>query len=484
MEAANGCVRLWKRGIRRRFVLPEAGRADMIASCGYGNYMSSARIPAAACCVLFSCLPELFATGLVLKKVPPLTVEQAPGYPQNLARYYLGATVEAAPQSIPVAELQLSSKWEDTNTAEAALLCNDPTVGYALPSGGTTLLVSFVKIETIDSVSFLNRGARGHVKIAISNAKLSADSPQWHDIAEEELTGNVIKAKMGPSEAKYVRLTFDITEPGRIAGFGIYCTATVSDFSMARARKVNLEEKPENFELIRYSFTDVHARARAIYVSSGEDPKQANNMIDDQPATSFTFAASDAAPTAIIDLGNVASLRRISVLYSPQHGSVDFYVLRSLPDLPGTQPSKNKGAGQGLPVTGNLPDTLRFDDSSVADLKLVGSVVDDGRGRAAIDFPEATGRYVMVKWNPAAQQETPFSIAEIAAFGGKQPTTLIAAEERTAGERNEFKEFKEMAAAKEMPKEGPAAPAEGPPPSLPGPPPFVFVPEIVPVSPE
>jgi hypothetical protein len=448
--------------------------------------MSTGKILALSCCLFFSSLPRLFATELVLEKVPPLTVEQAPAYPQNLARYYLGATVEAAPQSIPITELQLGSKWEDTNTAEAALLCNDPTVGYALPSGGTTLLVSFAKIETIDSVSFVNRGVKGRVKIAISNAKLPADSPQWHDVTEEELTGDVIKAKMGPSEAKYVRLTFDITEPGRIAGFGIYCTATVSDFSMARARKVNLEAKPDNFALITYSFTDVHARARALYVSSGEDLKQANNMIDDQPATSFTFAASDAAPTAIIDLGNVASLRRISALYSPRQGSMDFYVLRSLPSLPETQPTKNKGAGQGLPVTGNLPDTLRFDDSPVADLKLVGSVVDDGRGRAAIDFPETTGRYVMVKWNPAAQKETPFSIAEIAAFGGKQPTTLIAAEGRTAGERNrnEFKEFKEMAAAKEMPKEGPAAPAEGPPPTLPAPPPFVFVPEIAPVSPE
>jgi len=120
------------KGVGRRFVLPEVGCADMIVFCSYGNYMNVARILALAGCVFLSSVSGLFAAELMLKKVPPLTVEQAPAYPQNLARYYLGATVEAAPQSIPIAELQLSSKWEDTNTAEASLLCNDPTIGYAL----------------------------------------------------------------------------------------------------------------------------------------------------------------------------------------------------------------------------------------------------------------------------------------------------------------------------------------------------------------
>ena len=36
-----------------------------------------------------------FSSGLTLQKVPPLTVEQVPSYPENLARYHLGAQVEA-----------------------------------------------------------------------------------------------------------------------------------------------------------------------------------------------------------------------------------------------------------------------------------------------------------------------------------------------------------------------------------------------------
>jgi hypothetical protein len=473
----------------------------MIACYRYGNYMSESWLSGTKICI-FCCFclggtPGLLAE-LVFEKVPPLTVEQAPAYPQNLARYYLGAKVEAMPESIPIQDLQLSSKWEDTNKSEVALLCNDPTVGYALSTGSTTLLVSFAKIETIDSISFLNRGAKGNVRIAISSAKLPADSPQWHDIVQQDLSTDAVRAKMGPSEAKYVRFTFDVTEPGQIAGFGIYCTATVSDFTMARPRKVSVQEKPDNFALISYSLTDLHARARSLYVTSGEDLKQANNMIDDQAETSFTFAATDAAPAVIIDLGKVTTLRRISALYSPQRsGRMDFFVLQS---LPGLHLNVQAGAGAaksaknaGLSSAGNPPQTLSFDDSAATDLKLVGSVVDDGRGRAAINFSETTGRYILVKWNPAAQSETGFSIAEIAAFGEKRPATLmaaatgaegkeIAAEERSFGEGKEFKGFKQMAAGKEIPEEAP--PAEGPPPSLPAPPPFTFVPEIVPVSPE
>jgi hypothetical protein len=158
----------------------------------------------------------LFGAELVLEKVPPITVE-----------------------------LQLSSKSEDTKTAEAALLRNDPTVGYALPKGSTTLLVSFAKIENLDSIFFLNHGAKGGVNIAISNAKLPADSPQWRNVSQQALTSDAVKAKIGPTEAKYVRLTFNVAEPGRIAGLGIYKTAslTVANISSAGGDEIESDGK-------------------------------------------------------------------------------------------------------------------------------------------------------------------------------------------------------------------------------------------------
>jgi hypothetical protein len=394
------------------------------------------------------------AAELVLQKVPALTVEQAPAYPENLARYALGARVEVTPNVDP--------------GSEAALLGGDPTVSCPLGSGTTTALISLGKIENIDSISFLDQGAKGHVIVAVSNAKLPADSAEWHTVGEQDLTGEPVKMKIGPSEAKYLRLTFDLNEPGRIADLGVYSTATVAAFTMPRTRKGD----PGNIAMVSYNLTDLHARARAIYVSSGEDVKQANNMIDDQPGTVYNFSPPDAAPTAIVDLGKVTKLRRISALYSPARGTLDFYVLQSLP-----------GGPQAAAA-----NSLHLDDASLAGMRRVGSVNDEGTGRAAVDFPETTGRYILLKWTPA-EPGTAFSVAEIAAFGNERRENLVASNSTENGNRTsgdgktvlDGKDFKDLGDSKEMPEEGP--PAEGPAPTLPDPPPFVFTPVLAPASP-
>jgi hypothetical protein len=406
--------------------------------------------------------------AVALQKVPPLTVEQAPAYPENLARYYFGAQLEADPASAPT-----SSKSQHRNTAEAALLSGDPTVGYDLAVGSKTLLISLSKIENIDTISFLNQGVKGDVTIATSSAKLPIGSPQWHTIAQQELTADEVKTKVGPGEAKYVRLSFNVTEPGRIASLGVYSTPTVAAFTMPRARRHGLDQS-DSFAFVNYNLTDLHAKARALYVSSGDQVKDANNMIDDQPSTIYRFAADDASPTAVIDLGKVTKLSRISALYSPRHGNVEFVVLES---LPGSQP---EGA----------PKVLKLDDAVMAHMKPVGIVMDNGTGRAAVDFPETTGRFIMVKW-AAANQDTPFSVSEITAFGAAKKGNLVAANTTASARENgqfdskDFGDGKDFGDAKdfgkEMPEEGP--PAEGPPPPLPPPPPFTFVPEVLPLSP-
>src|SRR3954470_20183498 len=137
-----------------------------------------------------------------------------------------------------------------------------------------------------------------------------------------------------------------------------------------------------SFALINYK---VRSAARALYVSSGSDLQVANNMIDDQAATSFGFAAADNSPVAIIDLGKVATVQRLSAVYSPRATAIDFYVLQSLPTLSGD----------------NNPASLKLDADTIAKMKSVGSAIDDGtQGRASIDFPATSGRYVMVRWMP------------------------------------------------------------------------------------
>ncbi len=423
------------------------------------------------------------AADVVLQKAPPLTVHQAPEYPENLARFHFGAAVKATPENSSLAKLQLSSNGQDQNTSAAALLCDDPTTGYQLPAGASSILVSLPNIENIQSVSFLNEGVQGEVTIAISNADVPESSPEWRQVQSGELAQGAVATKIGPGEAKYVKLTFNVKQSGRIAAFGVYATPALSDFTMPRPRKVSFEENSESFALINFNFSDVHARARALYVSSG-DVNRVNAMIDDQPATAFHFADDDASPTAVIDLGRERNLSRLSAIYASQSGSVDFYVLNQLPA--GSSDAQEASVQQIANVgqSANLPSSLKITEQAFAGLKPVGSVVSTGEGRASVNFTEVAGRYVMLKWHPAARGQA-FSIAQVAAFGPAN-RTASGTSQAVSADGKEMYDGKDILDNKDIPAEGldeAQAPAEGPPPSLPDVPPFTFIPQVPPTSP-
>jgi hypothetical protein len=231
------------------------------------------------------------------------------------------------------------------------------------------------------------------------------------------------------------------------------------------------------FALINYNLRDAHAKARALYVSSGNDLKLANSMIDDQVATSFGFSVEDKSPTAVIDLGKVCTVRRLSAVYSARPGSIDFYVMQS---LPGTDRD-------------NSASTVKLDSNALAGLKRVGSVIDDGtQGSASIDFPATSGRYVMLRWIPAAHDNNAFTVAEVSAFGagggsllasnGNFSSNQTTSERTIAADSKDIADSKDVSDSKDIPEEGPKPPAEGPPPRLPEPPPFTFIPQLVPAS--
>ncbi|MEO8044349.1 MAG: hypothetical protein ABI674_05535 [Spartobacteria bacterium] len=427
------------------------------------------------------------AADVVLQKAPPLTIRQAPEYPENLARYHFGADVKATPGGESLAKLQLSANGQDQNTSASALLCDDPTTGYRLPAGKSSILVSLPNIENIQSVSFLNDGAKGEMAITISNADVPENSPEWHRIDGGVLAQGAVATKVGPGEAKYVKLSFNITQPGRIAAFGVFATPAISDFTMPRPRKVSFEENSESFALINFNFSDVHAKARALYVSSG-DVNRVNAMIDDQPGTAYQFAHDDAAPTAVIDLGRERNLSRLSAIYASQSGSVDFYVLNHLPVDASGEAAATEGSVQQIAnvVQGaELPPSLKISEQAFAGLKPVGSVVSTGEGRASVNFPEITGRYVMLKWHPAARGES-FSIAQVAAFGPAKHANAPDAETYAQGDGKQGFDGKDIFDNKDIPADNgdeALAPAEGPPPALPGVPPFTFIPQVPPTSP-
>jgi len=199
-------------------------------------YLSrSARVWTLSYSIFLSQAVGLLAADLVSQEVPDPT---SAANPEN-ARRCLVTQVEAVPQSNPIEGLPVSSKSKDDNVAAAPPLGGDPKAGYVLSNGSTTLLVSLSKIEIIDSIAFRNNGAKGNVLIATADAKLPADGPQWHKVIQHDLTPDAVKIKIGPSEAKYVKLTFHVIETGRIAGLGVYSALGGNDLASTNLTMAN-----------------------------------------------------------------------------------------------------------------------------------------------------------------------------------------------------------------------------------------------------
>lgn len=152
----------------------------------------------------------LLATGL------QLFAQQSPIYARNLARLSAGASV-------------------DDNIAQIALISDHPAVGYTLAEGSSELVLSLAKIQNFDVISFLNDGATGTVTISTSNSKLAAASSQWRQIAKQNLTAKVTKINLGPTEAKYVKFTFNVASSGKIAQLAVYSNAKLTIANTALA---------------------------------------------------------------------------------------------------------------------------------------------------------------------------------------------------------------------------------------------------------
>lgn len=148
----------------------------------------------------------LVSCGVLLASGFQLFAQSSPVYAHNLARLSAGARI-------------------DDSIAQVALISDRPTIGYTLSDGTSELVLSLAKIQNFDVVSFMNDNATGTVTISTSNSKLASASSQWHFVAKQDLTANLTKINVGPTEAKYVKFTFKVRSPGKIAQLAVYSTS-------------------------------------------------------------------------------------------------------------------------------------------------------------------------------------------------------------------------------------------------------------------
>ncbi len=107
---------------------------------------------------------------------------------------------------------------------ENILTLDNDTVSCSLPEGDTTFIISLVRSSPLDRFTVINENlaARGELRIAISNEKLSADSDKWTPVdgAVSFKRKRLFNVSMLGVEAKYIRLTFHVEHENDMAALG------------------------------------------------------------------------------------------------------------------------------------------------------------------------------------------------------------------------------------------------------------------------
>jgi len=111
-----------------------------------------------------------------------------------------------------------------SQTEKNILTLENDTVSCALPEGDTTFIISLERSSPLDRFTFINKNttARGELRIAVSNEKLSAGSDKWTPVdgATSFKRKRLFSVSVLGVEAKYVRLTFHVEHEKDMAALG------------------------------------------------------------------------------------------------------------------------------------------------------------------------------------------------------------------------------------------------------------------------
>jgi hypothetical protein len=327
---------------------------------------------------------------------------------KNLARLNCGAHIDRV---LPGGNVEAVPVAMDNSDNPAALVLDDNTLSCPLPVGDSTFIITLSRIAVLQRFAFINQNAsaQGEFELAVSNYRLGSHDPKWVSVQSgAAFTGKrLVTLPVLGMEARYVKLTFHVKKQGRLAGIALYGGRTLETFAdrnILRAQTVysmdalRLVTHPE--DTLNFNYANEYARGQIVYVSSGQAPL-ALRMIDDDVATSFSFAARDPHPTVIVALANRQNLHRVSAVYEMQQGHLDVYLLDQL----GSTPGDLNGA------------------------KAIGSINQEkGDGNAAVEFETHGARYVALQWTPTGTRSKALEVAEIAAFGSV-PLSILNLEE-------------------------------------------------------
>lgn len=201
----------------------------------------------------------------------------------------------------------------------ANLVSGDASLAATLAVGKNELVISFPEQHMIDAASFLNDRGVGKMVIAASS-----DSKEWISLAQVvfEESDRYVPVKFAGAQAKYVRLTFEVSKASDVRSLHIGGNETLKDYKAF--------EIPEGTK--KAVEVDAAALARSskpIYVF----PTPVNAGDSDGSREKFRFPrTAERYRTIVYDLGAVRTIKKFSAAYSRIPTRVEVFTFEQLPE--------------------------------------------------------------------------------------------------------------------------------------------------------
>lgn len=263
-----------------------------------------------------------------------------------------------------------------------ALVSHDPTEAANLDAGESEAVLSIGHQEVVHGFSFINESLEGKMSI-----QASTDRKTWIDLAEVKLASQTRfdRIEFAATQAKYFKLSFQLSSKGRLRNFELFGNDTDKDFDLVPAAAAD--------ESTEVNLADGIGGTRLIYIYPAP-LKTTDTGTHHEYHQPFNFPDShEKYRTVIYDLGEVRTLKSFGSVHSPRPVKFQVYLFDTLEEKKDWREQRTF-------------DPVVFDHVKPA------AVVEDLKGTGTVKVELDTGipaRYVALRWEPA-YNPPPFSV--------------------------------------------------------------------------
>lgn len=365
---------------------------------------------------LLSLVTVACATTLAHAAEPAQADKQLQVYPKNLARQHLGSNVFA---------FNATNQTFVPTEAAAAWLDDDVTTGWPVLAGKQYYLMAFTEPELISNFSITTRSGNGTVTLYSGDEPAAPSAKSWTLLAKEVPLDSINDKKMAKPFsrfAKYLLIETEIADPGPVYSLNVYGDKPAVSYKLQK-RAASIDARAIFGQYINnqttFNTAGLYTGGRVSYANSPDGYTAWQKLIDDNPESSLTVAASTKESGIVLDYGKDTTISRLSI--SNRAGSKGSLIVYAVPSSAATTGATG-GAESVTPVNNpsapvEAPAAARSAMATDGLQQIASLTIDETTTRTSIEFPSVQASKLAIAWVPATPTDS-LTIRELNTFDG------------------------------------------------------------------